>query len=143
MREKTIAFDYFRKTVNLKPLSEFWSSLSQFLPISGFWVFQDCHYARLLNLQGYTWFTYFRKYERVLNMHWDAIMGGFWIFQNSKYARFLQMHGLDKVLNMPEYGWKMPDKLFWLWQSSEYAWPKFQSVLNIPQHLNMPGLGIW
>ena len=29
------------------------------------------------------------------------------IFQDSKYARFLRMQALHKVLNMPEYDWKM------------------------------------
>ena len=42
-------------------------------------------------------------------MRRDAIMEGFWIFQDSKYARFLQMQVLHKVLNMPEYGWKMSE----------------------------------
>ena len=39
----------------------------------------DFKYVRVLNFQGYTGFTYFRKYGRVLNMHWDAIMERFCI----------------------------------------------------------------
>ena len=43
------------------------------LNISGFWIFQKCQYARVLNFQSYTGLTYFCKYDRVLNMHRDAI----------------------------------------------------------------------
>ena len=45
----------------------------------------------------------YRKYDEVLNMCWDAIIGKFLIIQDSEYARFLQMQALDKVLNVPEY----------------------------------------
>ena len=78
--------------------------------MSEFWTFLDCQYARVLNFHGYTRVTYFCKYNKVLNMHRDAIMEGFWIFQDSKYARFLQMQVLHKVLNMPEYGWIMSEE---------------------------------
>ena len=61
------------------------------LGVSGFWIFQDCEYALVLNFQGYTWFTYSCKHGRVLNMCREAIMEGFWIFQDSKYARILNM----------------------------------------------------
>ena len=44
--------------------------------------------------QGYTGFTYFRKYDT------NAIIEGFWIFQDSQYARFLYMQELHKVLNV-------------------------------------------
>ena len=43
---------------------------------------------RLLNLQAYTGFAYFRKYDRVLNMRQDAIKEGF-----SKYTRISNMLG--------------------------------------------------
>ena len=41
-------------------------------------------------------------------MRRDAIMEGFWILKDSEYARFLRMQVLQKVLNMPEYGWIIP-----------------------------------
>ena len=65
--------------------------MCQILDISEFWI--------LVN---------FRKYDRVQNMHWDAIMEGFWKFQDFEYARFLYMQVLHKALNMPEYGWTVP-----------------------------------
>ena len=58
-------------------------------------------YFRVLNFQGYTRFTYFRKYGMVLNMRRHAIMEWFWIFQDSECARFLHMQALHKFLNMP------------------------------------------
>ena len=100
----------------------------------GFWIFQDSQYARVMNFPGYTGFTHFHKYDRVLNMCWDANMEGFWIFHNSKYARFICMQALHHILNMPE--WCL-NKLFWLWQGSEYVWPKVHRVLNMPPVLNM------
>ena len=121
-----IDFINFHKTLHLRFLRGFWICVGV-LSKSGFWVFQDCQYARVLNFQGYTGFTYFRKCDRVLNMRWDAITEGFWIFQESEYTRFLHMQALHKVLNMPEYCWIMFIKLLWLWLSSEYAWLKFQS----------------
>ena len=75
------------------------------LNLSGVWIFYDCQYARVLNFQDYTGFTYFRKYDKVLNMRWNAIIERFWIFQASTYARFLHMQAPHKVLNMPEYTW--------------------------------------
>ena len=44
---------------------------------------EHCQYARDLTFQGYKGFTYFRKYDRVLSMRRDVIMGGFKIFQDS------------------------------------------------------------
>ena len=44
-----------------------------------------------------------------MNMSQDAIMEGFWMFQDSKYARFLHLQALQKVLNMSEYDWIMPE----------------------------------
>ena len=72
--------------------------------ILGLWIFQDCQYFRVLNFQGYTGFTPFRKYDKILNTRRDGIMKGIWIFQDSKYVKFLQMQALHKVLNLPEYG---------------------------------------
>ena len=72
--------------------------------MSEFSIFQFCHYARVLNFQGYTGFAYFCKCDRVLNIHRDAIAERFSIFQDSKYGWFLYMRGLHKVLNIPEYG---------------------------------------
>ena len=40
-------------------------------------IFQECQYARVLNFQGYAGFANFRKFDRVLNMHQDAIKEGF------------------------------------------------------------------
>ena len=113
------------------------------LNILGFWVFQDCEYARVLNFQSYTVFTYFCKYYMVLNMSRDRIMEGFWIFQYSKYARLLHMQALHKVPDMAEYGWIIPEEAILTMLSREYAWSNFHRVLNMPQVLNMPGLGIW
>ena len=45
--------------------------------MSEFGIFHNCQYASVLNSQGYTGFTYFRKYDRVLNRRQDAIMEGF------------------------------------------------------------------
>ena len=42
-------------------------------------------------------------------MRRDAIMEGFWIFHDLEYAKLLHMQELHKVLNMPEYGWLMPE----------------------------------
>ena len=81
---------------------------------------------------AYSEFGYFHKYDTVLNMRWDAIMERVWIFQDSEYARFLFIKGLQKDLNMPEYGWTMPEWTaltmsgFWIYsikvsQSFEYA----------------------
>ena len=83
--------------------------MCQVVNISGFWIFQDCQYVMVLNFQDYTGFTYFSKYEVVLNMHQDAIMDWFWIFQDFKYVSFLHMQALHKFLNMSEYGLIMPE----------------------------------
>ena len=58
--------------------------------------------ARVLNFQGYTVFTYFHKYDRVLNMSQDTTMERSEIFQDSEYARFLPMSASHKVLNMTD-----------------------------------------
>ena len=46
--------------------------------------------------------------DRALNMRWDAIMEEFWVIKDSKYARLMHMQAMQKVLNMPEYGWIIP-----------------------------------
>ena len=40
-------------------------------------------------------------------MRLDAIKEGFCVFQDCEHASLLQ--GLIKVLNVPEYGWIMPE----------------------------------
>ena len=110
------------------------------LNMSGFLIFQVSQYARVLHFQGYTGFTYFHKYDRVLYMPQDAIMEGFWIFQDSDDTRFLHEQELHNILNMAE---SCLNKVFWLCQGSEYAWSKFYRVLNMPLVLNMPGLTVW
>ena len=94
----------------------------------------------VLNLQGYTGFTYFRKYDRVLSMHWDAIMEGceyFWICQVSANV---------KVTQDSEYAW------MWL-INDRINCSHNGRVLNTPGQsfrgfwmslmLNRPVLGIW
>ena len=49
-------------------------------------------------------FVNFRKYDRVLSIHRNAVIEGFSIFQDFEYARFLHMQALYKILNIPEYG---------------------------------------
>ena len=48
-------------------------------------------------------------------------------------------------LNIPKYPWKRLNKLFWLCQSSEYAWSCyiFYMLLKMPRVLNKPGFWIW
>ena len=91
----------------------------------------------------------------VLSMHWDAIMEWFWIFKDSKYARFLHTQTLHKVLNVPEYGWIIPEKTvltiaklwmclvksftgFWIasgskCQCSEYSKLLMQGLCRVPK----------
>ena len=64
--------------------------------------------CRVLNISEFWVFLNFRKYDRVLNMHQDAIMEEFWIFQYSEYARLLHMPALHRVLSMTEYGQIIP-----------------------------------
>ena len=60
-------------------------------------------------------FVNFHKYDRVLNLNWNAIMN----IQSSEYSRnpsrpgfciytYTRVVQLRKVLNMPEYDWIMP-----------------------------------
>ena len=80
-------------------------NMCRVLYISGFWIIKDCQYARVQNFRGYTGFTLFHKCDTILNMPRGAIMEGFWIFQDSGYGKFLHMQALQKVLNVPEFGW--------------------------------------
>ena len=50
--------------------------MSRVLDMTGFQIFQDYQNAEVLNFQGYTKFTYFRKCDRVLNRRRVAIMKG-------------------------------------------------------------------
>ena len=74
-----IAFNYFCKTHHLISLWGFRICLSfkyvRFLNIPEFPVCQGSEFPGL-HRQG-------SEYDRVLNMHWDAIVEGFWIFQIS------------------------------------------------------------
>ena len=114
-----LAFNYFsrKKTLHLKSLRGYWISgfiYVRVLNILGLPI------GRVLNFQGYTEFTYFRKCDRVSIIPWD-VNKGFWIFQDSKCA----------WINCSGYG-----SLF------ECSWSKFHRVLNMPPVLNMPRLEI-
>ena len=61
----------FAKHSILNPLEG--SEYASVLNTSRFWLSQDCHYARVLNFQGYAGFTNFRKYGWVLTSRGDAI----------------------------------------------------------------------
>ena len=95
-RKIIIAFNFFCKTLHLKFLKRV-LHMSRVLNMSAFWIFQDCQYARVLNFPGYTGFTYFHKYDRVLNMHRDTSMKNFrhnnvWIIYSDN-AKVLNMSG--------------------------------------------------
>ena len=62
----------------------------------------DCQYGNVLNFRDYPGFTYFRKYDRVLNMRLDTITEGLRVFQDFQHGRLQCMQGLYKVLNMSE-----------------------------------------
>ena len=127
-RKIIIALNYFHKTLHLKSLRVFWIYV-------GFYI---CQGSRVLIFQCYTGFIYFCKYGRVLNIRQMQLWKG------SKYFRIPNMPGFymcklytrfRTFLNMDE---KCMNKLFWLWQSSEYVTSKFYGVLNMPRILNMP-----
>ena len=61
----------------------------------------------ILNMPEFWIFANFRKYNRIQNIHGDAIKEEFWVFQDFKYGSLLHMQALYEVLNMPEYGWIM------------------------------------
>ena len=56
----------------------------------------------VLNMSEFLIFVNFSKYDRVLDMRWDAIMDKLSIFLDFQYANFLHMYMLHKVLNMSE-----------------------------------------
>ena len=95
--------------------------------------------CRVLDMSELLIFVNFRKYHRVLNMRWDAIMEEFWIFSNFEYARFLRTQALQKVLNIPEYIWIM------LYGRSlnmpVYTWNN--RVLNMPELWMFLMQGLW
>ena len=72
------------------------------------WMFHDCQYARVLNFEGYTGFTYFHKYDKVLNKCRNAIIKELNI-PGFQISQIFHMQALLKVLNIPEYGWIMPE----------------------------------
>ena len=98
-----------------------------FVNISGFWVFQACHYAQASKFPGLHRFVYFRKYDRGLNIRRNATKEGFWIFQNSEYFRFLRMQALRFRIclkNCSDYGRVMNMTGFigcWTSSASKYA----------------------
>ena len=67
--------------------------------MSEFWRFQKLSIGEGYKFSG---FTYFRKYDRLLNMNRNAIIEGFKRFQDSEYARFL---GYARVTQGSEYAW--------------------------------------
>ena len=76
-----------------------------------FWIFQDCQYARVLNFQGYTAFTY------IVNMT------GFWICIGCNYRKVVSIPGFlicqasvyAMVMQWSEYVWiNCSDCGFWI-----------------------------
>ena len=93
--------------------------------MSVFRIFQNCQCATVLNSLVYREFTYFRQYERILNTR--TIIEVFWIFQDCKHARTANLHVCKDYTRL----WIWLNKLFWLWQGSEYASVKFNRILNM------------
>ena len=71
-------------------------------------LWEGSEYVLGLNMSEYLIFVNFSKYDRVLDMHRDAIMEELSIIQDFQYASFLNMYVLHKVLNMSEDSWMMP-----------------------------------
>ena len=95
------------------------------LNMSGLGLFQNCQYAKVLEFRVTQGFTYFGRYDSVLNRWCDAIIEGFWIFQDSAYARIKQAS---------EYAW------IWLnnvWKNCSH----YGRVLNMP-HQSFTGFWI-
>ena len=113
------------------------------LNMSGFWIFQDCQYARVLNsrvTQGSPIFVNITAF-------WVCV--GIQLRKGSEYFRIPNMPGFCICkcftkfwicLNMVEY---CLNKLLWLWQDSKYAWSKYHRVLKMLSVIYMSGLGIW
>ena len=110
--------------LNLWVGSEYVSSFK----LSAFCIFQDCQYVTVLNFQGYTGFTYFRKYERVLNIRRDAIMEAFY----------------SRIPNIPGYCICKRRARFWICLNmAKWCLNKFCRLLNMPPVLNMPRPRVW
>ena len=60
--------------------------------------------CQVLNMSDFWTFVNFCKYDRILNIRWDAIREGFWIFHDSEYVRFLHNASVTQGI---EYGWIM------------------------------------
>ena len=70
-----------------------------------FWMCQYSEYSMIVNFHGYTGFTCFCKYDRVLNVsgcNYGSVLNitGIQTWQVSAYASFMQGS---------EYGWIMPE----------------------------------
>ena len=91
-------------------------NMCQVLNISGFWIFQEFQYARVLNLKVYTMLTYFCKYEKVLNIPGMSVCPGFLISMVTQGVTiFANIAGFQICAEMQ------------LWKGSEYS-----RILNIP-----------
>ena len=128
--------------------------------------FQICISVPLNLWEGSAYVSSFKSFKRIANMP------EFWIFRVTQdLPIFINMIGVwicvgmqlwkgsecFRIPNMPCFCicnccttfWiclnmaQYMNKLFWLWQYSEYAWSKFHRVSNMPPALNMPGLWIW
>ena len=105
-----IAFNYFCAALYLKSLRRFWMC-------ARFWLFQSSEYSKndkMPNFQGYKGLTWFYKYVRVLNIPELSVCPKFWISRVTQgLLIFVNMTGfmqkLWKLLNMPEFGWIMPE----------------------------------
>ena len=111
--EKIItAFKYFAKhsILNLwEGSAHMWGfKYVRVLNIPGLSICQASEYSRIINMAGLwisridTWFTYFRKYDSLLNMRWEATMEGFWIFQDSEIC---QTFAYVSIAQGTEYAW--------------------------------------
>ena len=93
---KIIVSNYFCKNTSSWIFERF-LNMCRILNMSGFWIFQDHQYARVLNFQDYIGFTYIHIYDRGLSMYalgcnYRRVMNipGFRICQVSAYARVTQ-----------------------------------------------------
>ena len=116
------ALEFFKLFLQKTPSSIFERVLNMCLVLSEFWIFIN-----------------FCKYDRVLNMHQDAIMETLWV--NISGFQECQVSAYTSIGQSSEY------VSIWLnnslWQGSEYAWSTFHRVLNKPPVLDMPELRIW
>ena len=84
-------------------IPEFWICLR-------FWIYKASGYTRNLNIP---W---------VLNIPGFGACLWFWICKGSGYTGVLNMLVLDKVLDMPEYVWRISEFIWLCLNMSEYAW---------------------